>query len=241
MQLDRDRGCGEHGGVGAHSDADEQGDGEVGERVAAEYRERAQDEPAGHDAGEREHDGDRGDGQPAAPVPHQVRVPRGKPAADPAEIRYPADLRTAPYRPPVHHPLRQNPGDDQGADHGGEHADGQRDTEPADRPGRKEEKKPGGKQGGDVRVGDRAERVAEAGRQRGPEASAAAGAIFLPRTLEHQNVGVHGHADGENETGEAGQGQGGAEGEQSRVGDEPVTGQRHGGDRAKQPVHNEDE
>ena len=152
MQLDRDRGCGEHGGVGAHSDADEQGDGEVGERVAAEYRERAQDEPAGHDAGEREHDGDRGDGQPAAPVPHQVRVPRGKPAADPAEIRYPADLRTAPYRPPVHHPLRQNLGDDQGADHGGEHADGQRDTEPADRPGRKEEKKPGGKQGGDVRA-----------------------------------------------------------------------------------------
>src|SRR5262249_50637105 len=85
-------------------------------------------EPAGHDAGEGEHDGDRGDGQPAAPVPHQVRVPRGKPAADPAEIRYPADLRTAPYRPPVHHPLRQHPGDDQGADQGGEHAEGQRDT-----------------------------------------------------------------------------------------------------------------
>jgi hypothetical protein len=41
---DRDRGCGEHGGAGAHSDADEQGDGEVGERVAAEHRERAQDE-----------------------------------------------------------------------------------------------------------------------------------------------------------------------------------------------------
>jgi hypothetical protein len=83
--------------------------------------------------------------------------------------------------------------------------------------------------------------VAETGRQRGAKASPAAGGVLLPCALEHQHVGVHRHADGQHEAGEAGQGQCGAEGEQRRVGDQPVPGQRHGGDRAQQPVDEEDE
>ena len=64
----------------------------------------------------------------------------------------------------------------------------------------------------------------------------AAGRVLLPHPLEHQHVGVDGHADREHEPGDPGQGQGGAQGQQHGERDQPVADQGHRGQPAEQPV-----
>jgi hypothetical protein len=60
--------------------------------------------------------------------------------------------------------------------------------------------------------------------------------VLLAHPLEHQHVGVHGHADGEHEPGDPGQGQGGPQCQQHGERQQPVGQQRHRGQAAEQPI-----
>jgi hypothetical protein len=60
--------------------------------------------------------------------------------------------------------------------------------------------------------------------------------VLLAHPLEHQHVRVDGHADGEHEPGDPGQGQGGAHGQQDRERQQPVGCQGDRGEPAEQPV-----
>ena len=88
----------------------------------------------------------------------------------------------------------------------GQQADGERDREALHRPGAEDEQKGRRDDGGDVRINDGDPGVGKAlidGRR-----GRLAGANLLADALEDQHIRVHAHADGENDAGDARQGQG---------------------------------
>lgn len=179
--------------------------------------------------------------QPAEGAAHQLRVAAGEVGADPAHGRQAGDLGTPVYPVACHRELGEHPGDHQGADHGRKHTDAQRHAEALHRAGRQHEQQRRRDQRGHVGVRDRAERALETGGQGRTPAGPVACGVLLPGAFEDQHVGVHGHADGQHETGEAGQGEGRAEGGEAGVGDQAVAEQGDDREKAHEAVDDEDE
>lgn len=210
---------------------DESAAGELDAEVESSY----------DDAGCGQDEGDGGYGEPAAWVAHQVGCAAGEAVADAAGGRDSGDLRAQPDGLACDGELGEDAGDDERAEHRREDTDAERDAEAADGSGGEEEEESGGDEGGDVGVGDGAERVAEAFPQGGAQALDLAGRVLLPGSFEDEDVGVHGHADREDEPGEARQGEGGAQCGQGGVREESVAGQGDGREAAEEAVHDGDE
>ena len=123
---------------------------------------------------------------------------------------------------------------DQRGEQAGGHADGERDTETFDRAGAHENEDDGRDERGDVRVEDGAKGFAVTGVERA--AQGFAGGEFLADTLEDQHVGVHRHADGEDDAGDAGQRERGADRAHDAEEDDDVQDERHVCDEAGEHV-----
>ena len=83
----------------------------------------------------------------------------------------------------------------------GQHADEQRHGEALDRAGAEIHQHDGGDDGGDVRVDDGGQRVLIAALAGGLDGAAAL--QFLAEALEDDDVAVNGHADAQQDTGDA--------------------------------------
>ena len=115
----------------------------------------------------------------------------------------------------------------------------QGDREALDRPRAELEEEGGGDEGGGVGVEDRDPHAVEAVVDGGLHRLAVA--QLLADALEDEHVGVHAHADGEDDAGDAGQGQGGAEVGHGPEEDEQVGGEGHDRVQAGEPVVDEHE
>ena len=120
-------------------------------------------------------------------------------------------------------------------------AEGQGDGKTLDRAGAEQEEHQGGNQGGDLGVDDRPEGLGETALD--PGACRFSQGEFVAHTLVDEYVGVDRHTDGENDTGNTGQGQGRAEHGQADEEEKNIEYQADVGDHAGKPVveqHEED-
>ena len=130
--------------------------------------------------------------------------------------------------------LEQDPGDHESREHRHEDADSERYAKATDRAGGQEEEEYCGQESGDVGVQNGAPGPLEPCLQR--SAQRRIDGIFLLCPLVDQHVGVHGHPDGEDEAGDAGEGEGGSQPYEDGVGQKPVDDQRDGRRHTHQPV-----
>src|SRR5690606_39127230 len=75
----------------------------------------------------------------------------------------------------------------------------------------------------------------------GGAAQGPSGAELVLNPLENNNIGVHGHADGENQAGDAGQRQGGGQKRQHAQDQAGIGNQGHPGDKAGEAVVDQQE
>ena len=187
-----------------------------------------------HDAGDGEHDQDPGDDQPALRLGEQIRPRRPQPfleAPPHGQAHQPGPGLQCRY--PGQH-LEQDPGHHEGREHRHQDADSERDAKATDRAGGEEEEEYCGQKSGDVGVQNGAPGPLEPCLQR--SAQRRIDGVFLLCPLVDQHVGVYGHPDGEDEAGDAGEGEGGSQPYQDRVGQKPVDDQRDGCRHTHQPV-----
>ncbi len=105
----------------------------------------------------------------------------------------------------------------------------------------KENSSSGRQHGGDVAVGDRRPGLRVALAQRPDDAARVPRGLLLAGPLEHQHVRVDREAGRQQQPGEPGQREGGAEGDERAVGDQPVGRQPDGGQQPDQPVDQHEE
>ena len=135
----------------------------------------------------------------------------------------------------VEHRARQPDGGEQV----GGHADHQRDGKAADRPGAVGIQNDAGDERGDMRVEHRPESAPKAGFDGATRTLS--GTELFADTFVDDDVGIDRHTDGENDAGDAGQGQGRARQRQDRQLVEDVEHHRDVGDQARDPIVNEHE
>ena len=123
-------------------------------------------------------------------------------------------------------------------DHRGEEADGdtdpQREREPLDGAGTELEEDRGSEHRRQVRVEDRRERALAT--LLDGDAQRFAGAQLFLEPLEREHVGIDGHTDREDESGDAGERERHWDEAEDRVGQRRVKGQRHDGEDSRHAV-----
>jgi hypothetical protein len=130
-------------------------------------------------------------------------------------------------------------GEKQRRKHRGDDAESQGDGETLDRAGGLPEKNGRGDQGGHVGVKDGGEGLVVGRIDRGPERFARR--HFLAEALVNEDVGVNGHADGQDDAGDTGQGEDKIEHAHRPEEEDEIDCQGQTGDEAGQPVISENE
>src|SRR3989344_5483751 len=130
--------------------------------------------------------------------------------------------------------VQQQAGGGDGAEHADQNADEEREREPFDETGGEEIQDDRGDDGGGVRIPNGRPGAAKAFRERGAAAEALSAFVIHP--FENEDVGVHGHADGQDESREAGQGQGDGDELENRERERDVHHERDGGENAQTAV-----
>ncbi len=153
-----------------------------------------------------------GGDQPLSPSPEEVGIPFFQPREEAAtHVHAHQALVVAQRRPPREH-LEDHPRHDQGGEHRHDDTDRNRDPEAPHRPRGVEDEEDRRQESRDVGVGDGREGPLETRDE--SVADAGAGGVLLFGALVDEHVGVDGHADRKDETGDARQGEHGPHGDE---------------------------